>query len=125
MIQITMFCNTTHETDLLRQGARSEVLLIQSDRVRIRTRNKNGEPVNIWMPKQSLTNFRYWAHYNGNKAEYTLARKLVEIGTILFNEASQDLHFEGSYELKDLKRLVNEHGPYAEYYKSKNGAGLG
>lgn len=103
-----MFCNEKHSK------ARCEIILLQNTRVRIKNKDKT-----YWANKIDLENFRYLAWYNGIKTEYQVAKKLAKIGTSLYNLTGQNYSLVGYFDVPQIKKLIDEIGPVADYFERK------
>ena len=115
-----MFCNLKDDGPNFSKMARCEVLLFQNQRVQAQIKNKKGEIVTYWFEKNQLANFRYLAWYNGIKIEYQIAKKLAKMGTILYNLTGQDFNLNKKFEIPEIKKIIDQIRPLADYYEKKN-----
>lgn len=118
MISIKMFCNAKTDLLCLKKDTRCEVVDISNNKVNVIAKNAKGEIVDLWLAKEALTNFRYFAWWNGIKTEYQLAKKLAKLATTLLSQG-HDWRIAGKFEMGDLKKLVDQLSPYATYYDKK------
>lgn len=115
-----MLCNIKSESNIFQEMARCEISVLQNTRVQIHAKNKQGKEITEWLQKDELTNFRYIAWYNGIKADFQTAKKLAKMGTIVYNATGQNLNLIGDFELQEVKRLLDQIKPCAEYYEKND-----
>lgn len=114
-----MFCNIKEETQNLRKSSKCDILMLQNDKAYIKVKDKNNNFISNWVSKKQLENFRYFAWYNGIKEEFQAAKKLAKTGTYIYNLTGQDWHIVGKFEITDIKKLLNQMLPYADYFKKR------
>lgn len=119
MIEMKMFCNIKEDMPSFAKMANCEVLILQNTKAQVKVKNKNGQLITDFFPKDKLTNFRYMAWYNGIKTEFQVAKKLARMSTIIYNATGQNWNLIGNLEIPEIKKLIDQMLPYVEYYEKK------
>lgn len=116
MIELKMFCNIKDDSEIYTKQARCEVFILQGEKAYVFVKDKKGHQTKEWISTNKLINFRYLAWYNGIKEEFHIGKKLAKIGTTIYNHSGQDWNLIGKFEIPEIKKLINQMLPYANYY---------